>query len=154
MPSLRNSDWCHVFFISIMVLRMDAIKRYSGTNYKHFSIESRGNNITQELATDGFTKHQIRRCKVTGFFADCSGCNLKKIPQYLSRNITYLDLSNNQITNDRGLGLYIKLKNLDLSKNKLQFISDDAYVGLNELQVLNLQHNIILKKGSTFCHFF
>jgi slit protein 2 len=108
------------------------------------------------------------RCTCTGSSVRCSRQKLRSVPKVISsattelyldvndisvissevnhlRDLTRLDLSNNQISilTDHILSNLSELQTLILSYNKLQCIEEKAFYGLTKLRVLSLHGNDI-----------
>ncbi|CAC5386488.1 unnamed protein product [Mytilus coruscus] len=77
--------------------------------------------------------------------ADCSNMGLGHVPQNLPRNINALNLSRNNITsvtNDAFVN-YKSLLELNLNSNKINHISNSSFKGLGNLQSLEMADNCL-----------
>ena len=77
--------------------------------------------------------------------ANCSNMGLIHVPQSLPRNINALDLSRNDIkgvTND-AFDNYQSLLELNLNSNKINHISNSSLNGLGNLQSLKMADNFL-----------
>ncbi|XP_065584222.1 lutropin-choriogonadotropic hormone receptor-like isoform X2 [Artemia franciscana] len=87
-----------------------------------------------------------RRCVCAGTEVSCSGQGLTELPEGLDKlNITRLSLDHNNITeieNDAFRGLE-KLEVLSINRNHLEYIQEEAFSSLVSLSVLYLQGNRI-----------
>ncbi|XP_078603434.1 uncharacterized protein LOC144877395 [Branchiostoma floridae x Branchiostoma japonicum] len=85
---------------------------------------------------------------------NCVGMGYSRVPRNLPRTITSLKLSHNSITNLRrnGFSLYSKLKELNLSNNKISKVHKMALT-LSYLQKLHLSNNKItyIQPGTFSC---
>ena len=79
-----------------------------------------------------------------GVIVDCSNRQLQKIP-YLSVFTLELDLSFNNLTDIpiKAFSQYHFLKKLNLKANRLEFIDEFSFEGLNQIQVLDVSDNKI-----------
>ncbi|XP_071181796.1 toll-like receptor 3 [Mytilus edulis] len=81
----------------------------------------------------------------TTITADCSNMGLVHVPQNLPRNITALDLSRNDITGitNEAFVNYKNLLELNLNSNKISLISNSSFKGLGNLQSLEMADNCL-----------
>ncbi|CAC5395023.1 unnamed protein product [Mytilus coruscus] len=77
--------------------------------------------------------------------ADCSARGLNEVPQTLPRDITVLNLRRNkfQIISKFSFKRYRFLQKVTLAENKLHKIEDNAFFGLNRLNILNMSDNTL-----------
>lgn len=96
-----------------------------------------------------WSKRPELKCNVSGFMADCSYCYLKKIPDYLSSDLTTLYLYKNNITKIPGMALakFYNLKCLDLGINGLRILTNESFSNLSKLIYLDLSQNNLVMKG-------
>jgi hypothetical protein len=85
-----------------------------------------------------------------GRVADCSGQNLKKIPENFNTKLYYIDLSSNGITEIRICELrgYKSIRILNLSNNGIDKIYENAFQELVHLKHLYLSGNKIIQLPS------
>ncbi|XP_012991645.4 leucine-rich repeat-containing G-protein coupled receptor 6 isoform X2 [Esox lucius] len=85
------------------------------------------------------------QCEEDGIFilVDCSELGLTVVPDNISTQTTYLDLSMNNLSELEPGAFHrlLHLTELRISGNKLRYISGEALHGLNSLRVLMLQNN-------------
>ena len=87
--------------------------------------------------------------------ADCSGKNLKKVPENVNSSLHYIDLSNNRITEIRldDLRGYASIRIINLSNNGINKIYEDSFHELVNLTHLYLsENNISYLPPATFNH--
>ncbi|XP_066574328.1 toll-like receptor 3 [Amia ocellicauda] len=92
-----------------------------------------------------YTKDKKTGCTVKQQKADCSHLKLTDIPSDLPENITYLDLSHNQLKGlaSSNLSRYSQLIYLDVGFNMIKTIEQEMCLRLPHLQTLNLEHNVV-----------
>ncbi|GAB6025016.1 hypothetical protein CHUAL_010127 [Chamberlinius hualienensis] len=87
-------------------------------------------------------------CVCEGTIIDCSGRQLKEIPENIPTFATELRLNNNEIDKIKNNGLFQRLTNLkklDLRSNLINTIEDGAFVGAASINDLLLSENHLKK---------
>lgn len=83
-------------------------------------------------------------CSCDGSVVDCSGRGLSEVPRDIPRFTTDLLLQDNELTKVRSDGLFGRLPNLvklDLRRNKITGIEQNAFEGADKLSELLLSEN-------------
>lgn len=82
------------------------------------------------------------RCNDDVLRASCIAAGLEVVPIQLNPDVQHMDLSKNRITNVHfTLSFYSNLVSLDLSSNKIQTLGSGNFESQNKLKVLNLSNN-------------
>ena len=99
-------------------------------------------NIIKSLIPLGFHNHH---CLGSRTVAICKGQGLTRIPSDLSAELQELDLSFNrlEVLSNHAFLPYPKLERLRLNNNHIYNVSDLAFEGLNKLRSLNISYNRI-----------
>lgn len=86
-----------------------------------------------------------RKCHINNLTTDCSHRGLDHVPQNLPTVITELDLQYNEITTLRNNDFqrYKNLISLFLDNNKIVIIENNAFYGLEKLQILSMEDNYL-----------
>lgn len=97
---------------------------------------------------------ELSPCHVLQKNADCSNLNLQNIPAQLPSTIHTLDLSRNLLQNltDDALLAYSDVHSLNLHSNRIGFIQPGFFRAMSRLQVLDLSRNSLDLYGALKTH--
>ncbi|XP_003972277.3 slit homolog 1b isoform X2 [Takifugu rubripes] len=101
-------------------------------------------DATQDDGSCGLGPQCPSQCTCMDSVVRCSNKHLQALPRGLPRNVTELYLDGNQFTSvPKELATFRFLQLVDLSNNKISFLSDDSFSNMSQLTTLILSYNAL-----------